>query len=79
MIPSSFKIYTDIGKLEPSTRNNLDRFGFGYRRAHDPHIKTWNLLKQGPIKEVEPIQTHLDWAKVLREFKHKVKTQSNTG
>jgi hypothetical protein len=27
---SSFKIYTRFGKLEPATRNNLYRFGFGY-------------------------------------------------
>jgi hypothetical protein len=40
MILSSFKIYTNIGKLEPATRNNLDRFGFGYRKAQDPRFKT---------------------------------------
>jgi hypothetical protein len=39
VILSSFKIYTNVGKLEPATRNNLDRFGFGYRRARDPHVK----------------------------------------
>jgi hypothetical protein len=32
MILSSFKIYTNIGKLEPATRSNLDRFGFGCRK-----------------------------------------------
>jgi hypothetical protein len=37
---SSFKIYTNIGKLEPATRNNLDRFGFGYQKAQDPRAKT---------------------------------------
>jgi hypothetical protein len=40
MIPGSFKIYTNVGKLEPATRNNLDRFGFGYRKAQDPRVKT---------------------------------------
>jgi hypothetical protein len=33
VIPSSFKIYTRSGKLEPATCNNLDRFGFGYWRT----------------------------------------------
>jgi hypothetical protein len=47
MILSSFKIYTNVGKLEPATRNNLDRFGFGYRKAHDPRIKTRILLVRG--------------------------------
>jgi hypothetical protein len=39
VIPSSFKIYTNIGKLEPATRNNLDRFGFGYQRTRDPRVR----------------------------------------
>jgi hypothetical protein len=39
MILSSFKIYTNIGKLEPATRNNLDRFGFGYQRERDPRVR----------------------------------------
>jgi hypothetical protein len=39
MILSSFKIYINIGKVEPATRNNLDRFGFGYRKARDPRVK----------------------------------------
>jgi hypothetical protein len=39
VIPGSFKIYTNVGKLEPATRNNLDRFGFGSQRAHDPRVK----------------------------------------
>jgi hypothetical protein len=39
VIPSSFKIYTNFGNLEPATRNNLDRFGFGYQRARDPRVK----------------------------------------
>jgi hypothetical protein len=31
------------------------------------------------LKEVEPKLIYLDWAKrVLHEFKHKAKTQSNT-
>jgi hypothetical protein len=47
MILSSFKIYTNIGKLEPATRNNLDRSGFGYRKAQDPYVKTRIRLVQG--------------------------------
>jgi hypothetical protein len=39
VILSSFKIYTNVGKLGPATRNNLDRFGFGYQRARDPRVK----------------------------------------
>jgi hypothetical protein len=31
MILSSFKIYTDIGKLEPATRSNLDSFKTPYQ------------------------------------------------
>jgi hypothetical protein len=36
MILSSFKIYTNIGKLEPATCNNLDRFGsaIGKQKIH---------------------------------------------
>jgi hypothetical protein len=40
MILGSFKIYTNSGKLEPTTRNNLDQFGFGYRKAQYPRVKT---------------------------------------
>jgi hypothetical protein len=50
MIPGSFKIYTNISKLEPATRNNLDRFGFGYQEAQDPRVETGNLLEQGSQK-----------------------------
>jgi hypothetical protein len=48
VIPSSFKIYTSFGKLEPATRNNLDRLGFGYQRACDPRVnlaKGTNLIR----------------------------------
>jgi hypothetical protein len=38
VIPSSFKIYTSFGKLEPATRDNLDRFGFSYQKARDPLV-----------------------------------------
>jgi hypothetical protein len=74
MIPSSFKIYTRFGKLEPATRNNLDRFGFGYLSqgyeldSHKDHQKD----------KANPNQSRLG-KEVLHEFKHKVKTQSNTG
>jgi hypothetical protein len=50
MIPGSFKIYTNIGKLEPATRHNLDRFGFGYRKAQDPRAETRTRLVQGSQK-----------------------------
>jgi hypothetical protein len=79
MIPGSFKIYTNIGKLEPATRNNLDRFGFGYRKAQDPRVKTRTRLVQGSQKDkADPNLSRLGKS-VLHEFKHKVKTQSNTG
>jgi hypothetical protein len=79
MIPYSFKIYTNIGKLEPATRNNLDRFGFGYRKAQDPRIKTRTRLVQGSQKDkADPNLSRLGKS-VLHEFKHKVKIQSNTG
>jgi hypothetical protein len=79
MIHGSFKIYTNVSKLEPATRNNLDRFGFGYRKAQDSRVKTWNLLAQGSQKdEADPNPSRLG-KNVLHEFKHKVKTRSNTG
>jgi hypothetical protein len=83
MIPSSFKIYTNFGKLEPATRNNLDRFGFGYQRACDPRVdlaKGTNLTRIRIIKrnKADPNSSRLG-KKVLHEFKHKEKTQSNTG
>jgi hypothetical protein len=28
-----------MGNLEPATRNNLDRFGFGYQKARDPRVR----------------------------------------
>jgi hypothetical protein len=83
MIPSSFKIYTNVGKLEPATRNNLDRFGFSYQRARDPHVKLTkgtNLTRIRIIKrdKADPNPSKLG-KEVLHEFKHKEKTQSNTG
>jgi hypothetical protein len=66
MIPSSFKIYTRFGKLEPATRNNLDRLGFGYQGGCDPRAisaKGTNSIRIRIIKKIKPIQTHLDWAK----------------
>jgi hypothetical protein len=83
MIPSSFKIYTSFGKLEPATRNNLDRLGFGYQRACDPHAvstKGTNSIRIKIIKKIKPIQIHLDWAKkCYMNLNMKQKTQSNTG
>jgi hypothetical protein len=78
MILSSFKIYTDIGKLEPTTRNNLDWFGFGFWK-HKIHALKHEIYPYKDHERDEPIQTYLDWAKVLHESKHKVKTWSNTG
>jgi hypothetical protein len=59
MILSSFKIYTDVGKLEPATRNNLDRFGFGYRKAqyfcflHSQGGRLYNNSTTGQVLCVE--------------------------
>jgi hypothetical protein len=83
VIPSSFKIYTNFGKLEPATRNNLDRLGFGYQRTCDPRVnlaKGTNLIRIRIIKgdKTDPNQSRLG-KKVLHEFEHKAKTQSNTG
>jgi hypothetical protein len=66
MIPSSFKIYTSLGKLEPATRNNLDQLGFGYQGACDPRAvltKGTNSIRIRIIEKIKPIQIHLDWAK----------------
>jgi hypothetical protein len=83
VILSSFKIYTNVGKLEPTTRNNLDRFGFGYQRARDPRVeltKDTNLTRTRIIKrdKADPNPSRLG-KRVLHEFKHKAETQSNTG
>jgi hypothetical protein len=82
MIPSSFKIYTSFGKLEPATRNNLDRLGSGYQRACDPRVilaKGTNLIRIRIIErdKADPNPFRLGKG-VLHEFKHKAKTQSNT-
>jgi hypothetical protein len=62
-----------MSKLEPATRNNLDRFGFGYRKAQDPHVKIRNLPEQGSIKDrADPKPSRLGKG-VLHELKHKVK------
>jgi hypothetical protein len=83
VIPSSFKIYTSFGKLEPAARNNLDRLGFGYQGACDPRVilaKGTNLIRLRIIKrdKDDPNPSRLG-KEVLHEFKHKAKTQSNTG
>jgi hypothetical protein len=83
MIPRSFKVYTSFGKLEPATRNNLDRLGFGYQRACDPRVilaKGTNSIRTRIIKrdKADPNPSRLG-KEVLHEFKHKAKTQSNTG
>jgi hypothetical protein len=71
MIPGSFKIYTNIGKLEPATRNNIDRFGFGYRKAQDPRVKIQPRLVQGSQKDkADPNLSRLGKS-VLHESKHK--------
>jgi hypothetical protein len=59
-------IYTRFGKLEPTTRGNLDRFGFGHQGACDPRAvlaKGTNSIHIRIIKKVKPIQIYLDWAK----------------
>jgi hypothetical protein len=62
MILSSFKIYTNIGKLEPATRNNLDRFGFGCQK-HKIHTLKHEIYSYKDHERDKLIQTHLDWAK----------------
>jgi hypothetical protein len=75
VIPSSFKIYTNFGKLEPATRNNLDRLGFGYQGACDPRAvltKGTNSIRIRIIKrdKADPNPSRLG-KEVLHEFKHK--------
>jgi hypothetical protein len=79
MILSSFKIYTNIVKLEPATRNNLDRFGFDYRKRKI-HVLKHEIYsyKDHDRDKADPNPTKLG-KKVLHESKHKVKTRSNTG
>jgi hypothetical protein len=83
VIPSSFKIYTSFGKLEPATRNNLDRFGFGYQRACDPRVnlaKSTNLIRIRIIKrdKADPNPSRLG-KEVLHEFKHEAKLKATQG
>jgi hypothetical protein len=83
MILSSFKIYTNVGKLEPATRNNLDRFGFGYQRARDPCVKLAKCMNSTRIRIVkrdkaDPNPSRLG-KKVLHEFKHKAKLRTTRG
>jgi hypothetical protein len=83
VIPSSFKIYTNVGKLEPATRNNLDRFGFDYQRARDPRVelaKGANLTRTRITKryKADPNPSRLG-KKVLHEFKHKAKLKATRG
>jgi hypothetical protein len=83
VILSSFKIYTNVGKLEPATRNNLDRFGFGYQRARDPRVKLakgTNLTRIRIIKrdKADPNPSRLG-KEVLHEFKHKAKLKATRG
>jgi hypothetical protein len=83
VIPSSFKIYTNAGKLEPATRNNLDRFGFGYQGARDPRIKLAKGMNLTHIRiteryKADPNPSRLG-KKVLHEFKHKAKLKTTQG
>jgi hypothetical protein len=83
MIPGSFKIYTRFGKLEPATRDNLDRFVFGYQGACDPRAilaKGTNLIRIRIIKKdkADSNQSRLG-KEVLHEFKHKVKLKATRG
>jgi hypothetical protein len=83
VIPSSFKIYTNVGKLEPATRNNLDRFSFGYQGARDPRVnlaKGTNLTRIRIIKRDEGDSNPSRLGKeVLHEFKHKGKLKATRG
>jgi hypothetical protein len=66
MIPGSVKIYAKINKLEPTTRNNLDWFGFGYFGKHVIHVplkQDANVRCKDHLNEIEPIQINLNWAK----------------
>jgi hypothetical protein len=83
VIPGSFKIYASFGKLEPATRNNLDRLGFGYQMACDPRVKITkgtNLTRIRIIKrdKADPNPSRLG-KKVLHEFKHKAKLKETRG
>jgi hypothetical protein len=80
VILGSFKIYTNVGKLEPATRNNLDRFGFGYQGARDPRIKIAkgsNLTRVRITKryKADPNPSRLG-KKVLHEVRHKAKLKA---
>jgi hypothetical protein len=82
MIHGSVKIHTRFDKLEPATRNNLDWFGFGYLEKHMIHVPYWAKMRSYDVKiakqdKADPNQSELGKI-VLHEFKHKVKTQSNT-
>jgi hypothetical protein len=65
---------TSFGKLEPATRGNKDRFGFGYQGACDPRVilaKGTNSILIRIIKKgkADPNPSRLD-KKVLHEFKY---------
>jgi hypothetical protein len=79
MILSSFKIYTNISKLEPATRNNLDRFGFGYRQ-HKIHVLKHEIYSNKDRKrgKADPNPSRLGKS-VLHEFKHKVELKVTRG
>jgi hypothetical protein len=83
VIPGSFKIYANVGKLEPATRNNLDRFGFDYRRARDPRVKLAKGTNSTHIRiikrdKADPNPSRLG-QKVLHEFKLKAKLKAARG
>jgi hypothetical protein len=83
VIPGSFKIYTNVGKFEPATRNNLDRFGFGYQRACDPRVKLAKGTNSTRIRiikkdKADPNPSRLG-KNVLHEFKHKAKLKATRG
>jgi hypothetical protein len=79
MIPGSFKIYTNISKLEPATRNNLDRFGFGYRK-HKIHVLKYETYSNKDHKrnKADPNPSRLGKG-VLHELKHKVRLKITRG
>jgi hypothetical protein len=83
VIPGSFNIYTNVGKFEPATRNNLDRFGFSYQRARDPHVKLAKGTNSTRIRIIKKDKTDPNPSrlgkKVLHEFKHKAKLKATWG
>jgi hypothetical protein len=80
MIPGSFKIYTRFEKLEPATRNDLDRFGFGYEGTCDPRAIYARGTNSNRIRIIKGDKADSNQSilgkDVLHEFKHEVKLKA---